>query len=298
MVGLGRMGGNLARAALERGNEVVGFDPDTSRGTELIADGLERVDSLHWLPVRLRPPRIVLVYVPHGAATEAVCDELLGLLAPGDVLVDGGNSHWEDSRRRHALFAERRVGFVDVGTSGGLWGARNGACFMAGGDHASFERVEPVLRQLAADEEAVLLVGMPGAGHFVKLIHNAIEFGMVEAIAEGMEMLVRSEYRLDLPAVFRNWNHGSVIRSWLVELMQGALEEHPDLDQLSTYVEDTGEVKWVLEWALRRDIPSQVISESQQALMDYRDLNRPMAKAVALLRNAFGGHPLHYTPHG
>jgi 6-phosphogluconate dehydrogenase len=153
--------------------------------------------------------------------------------------------------------------------------------------------VEPLLRDLAFDERAALLAGGPGAGHFAKLIHNAIEFGMVQAIAEGVEMLERSEFEFDLPALFDNWAHGSVIRSWLVELMRDSLSDAPDLEQLATYVEDTGEVKWVLEWALDNDVPSPVVSESQQALMTYRDLRWPAAKAVALLRHAFGGHPVH-----
>jgi 6-phosphogluconate dehydrogenase len=169
---------------------------------------------------------------------------------------------------------------------------------MAGGDPDAYARVEPLLRDLAVDERGTLLVGGPGSGHFVKLIHNAIEFGMVQAIAEGVELLVRSDYELDLPALFENWNHGSVIRSWLVELMRDALRENPDLQRLSTYTDDTGEVKWVLAWALERDIPSPVISDSQQALMAYRDVDWPAAKAVALLRHGYGGHPVHMRGRG
>jgi 6-phosphogluconate dehydrogenase len=233
--------------------------------------------------------------VPHGRPTDEVCDSLRERLDRGDVVVDGGNSHWEDSRRRHADFGREGILFADMGTSGGVWGARHGACFMVGGDEAAFELVAPLLGDLAFDERAVLFVGEPGSGHFAKLIHNAIEFGMVQAIAEGVELLARSDFALDLPALFDNWAHGSVIRSWLVELMRDELRENPDLGQLSTYVEDTGEVKWVLDWALERDIPSPVISLSQQALMCYRDLDWPAAKAVALLRHGFGGHPVHRT---
>jgi 6-phosphogluconate dehydrogenase len=293
IVGLGRMGANLARAALDHRHQVVGYDPGEAARRELAAEGLEAASSLQELIGKLDPPRIVLIYVPHGDPTERVCDQLRGLAAEGDVIVDGGNSHWEDSRRRHDLFADRRIQFLDVGTSGGLWGARHGACFMAGGDRDAYSIVEPLLKDLAFDERATLFVGPPGSGHFVKLIHNAIEFGMVQSIAEGAEMLVRAEYQLDLPALFDNWNHGSVIRSWLVELMRDGLRENPDLGRLSTYVEDTGEVKWVLSWALDRDIPSPVISDSQQALMSYRDLDSPAAKAVALLRHGYGGHPVH-----
>jgi 6-phosphogluconate dehydrogenase len=235
----------------------------------------------------------VLLYVPHGGPTEQVCEALRALLEPEDVVVDGGNSHWEDSRRRHTEFAQRGIRFLDMGTSGGVWGARHGACFMAGGQRDAYTLIEPLLQDLAFDPAGVLFVGPPGSGHFVKLIHNAIEFGMVQAIAEGVELLERSEFALDLPALFDNWSHGSVIRSWLVELMRDGLGETPDLARLSTFVEDTGEVKWVLNWALERDIPSLVISDSQQALMSYRDLDSPSAKAVALLRHGYGGHPVH-----
>ena len=205
----------------------------------------------------------------------------------------GANSHWEDSKRRHAFFAESGVDFLDVVTSGGVEGARHGACFMVGGDQHAYQEVAPLLRNLAVDDQGVVFVGSPGSGHFVKLVHNAIEFGMVQAIAEGVELMGRSDFELDLVGVFNNWQHGSVIRSWLVGLMGNALRETHDLDELSTFVEDTGEVKWVLDWALSRDIPTPVTSDSQQALMQYRDVAWPQAKAVALLRNQFGGHPVH-----
>jgi 6-phosphogluconate dehydrogenase len=293
IVGLGRMGGNLARAAMERGHSPVGYNRDHRITDELAGEGLEPAASLDELVAKLQAPRIVLIYVPHGTPTEHVCDELRGLLEPEDVAVDGGNSHWVDSQRRHAMFARAGIHFLDVGTSGGVWGARHGACFMAGGERAGYALVEPLLKDLAFDDRATTLTGGPGAGHFAKLIHNAIEFGMVQSIAEGTEMLARSEFELDLAALFDNWSHGSVIRSWLVEIMRDALAEHGDLEHLSTYVEDTGEVKWVLDWALDHDIPSPVISDSQQALMAYRDVDWPAAKAVALLRHGFGGHPVH-----
>jgi 6-phosphogluconate dehydrogenase len=293
MVGLGRMGANLALAALEHGHEVVGYDAGNDTTRALARQGVEPASSLGELTDKLDRPRIVLIYVPHGDPTERVCQQLLTLAGDGDVVVDGGNSHWEDSRRRHGLFAGHGIRFLDVGTSGGLLGARHGACFMAGGDRDGYLVVEPLLNDLAFDEHATLFVGAPGSGHFVKLIHNAIEFGMVQAIGEGAELLIRADYELDLPALFDNWNHGSVIRSWLVELAGDGLRANPDLSQLSSYVEDTGEVKWVLGWALDRDIPSPVIADSQQALMSYRDLDSPAAKAVALVRHGFGGHPVH-----
>jgi 6-phosphogluconate dehydrogenase len=292
IVGLGRMGANLSRQAIDKGHEVVGYDPSGKARAELSRIGLDPAESFEELASKLSPPRIVFVYVPHGEATEEVCGALGRALEGNDVVVDGGNSHWEDSIRRHQDFAKLGLRFLDVGTSGGVSGARNGACFMAGGDRDSYEVVEPILRDLAVDEGAAF-IGPPGSGHFVKLVHNAIEFGMVQAIAEGVEMLARSEYQVDLPAVLNNWNHGSVIRSWLIELMGSALQREPNFDQLSTYVEDTGEVKWILRWALDRDVPCAVASQAQQALMQYRDRDWPAAKAVALLRNAYGGHPIH-----
>ena len=293
IVGLGRMGANIARHAIEKGHEVVGFDTSEETRAELAGQGLEPASTIPELIEKLRAPRVVLVYVPHGPITEAVCEELRLAVEPGDVVVDGGNSHWADSQRRHEEFRLAGAHFLDVGTSGGVGGARTGACFMAGGEREAYEVVEPLLVDLAVDEKGAIFVGAPGSGHFAKLVHNAIEFGMVQAIAEGVELLQRSGFELDLPALFENWNHGSVIRSRLVELMGAALRENPDFAQLSTYVEDTEEVKWVLNWALEQDIPTPVISDSQQALMEYRDLDWPAAKAVALLRHGYGGHPVH-----
>ncbi len=292
VIGLGRMGANLARHAVEKGHEVVGYDPNQETTKKLAGEGIQPAASIAELASKLGKPRIVFLYVPHGEATESVCRALRPALSAGDIVADGGNSHWADSKRRHAFFAEAGIRFLDVGTSGGVSGARHGACFMVGGDREAYQAVEPILKDLAVDEEGAFFVGPPGSGHFVKLVHNAIEFGMVQAIAEGVELLKRSGYELDLVGLFNNWMHGSVIRSWLVELMGKALAENPDFAGLSTYVEDTGEVKWVLDWALEQDVPIPVVSASQTALMQYRDLDWPSAKAVALLRNQYGGHPV------
>ena len=296
VIGLGRMGSNLARHAIQKGHSIVGYNQDERATIDLKREGLEAATSVADLVQKLEPPRIVLVYVPHGDATEDVCRELQRSLNPKDIVVDGGNSHWKDSQRHHALFAEAEIRFLDVGTSGGIAGARHGACFMVGGDRETFDIVAPILHDLAVDGDAVVYAGAPGVGHFTKLIHNAIEFGMIQSIAEGVEMLRRSGFELDLVSLFNNWNHGSVIRSWLVELMSKALRENPDFANLSTFVEDTDEVKWVLNWAMDADIPTPVIGHAQQALMQYRDLDWPAAKAVALLRNQFGGHAIHRLP--
>jgi 6-phosphogluconate dehydrogenase len=239
----------------------------------------------------------VLLYVPHGEATERAVAELVDLLDRGDVLADGGTSHWRDSVRRADHAAARGVRFLDVGTSGGVEGARGGACFMVGGSVEAFRRVEPLLRDLAVSE-GVALVGPAGAGHLAKLIHNAIEFGMVQAIGEGVALLARSEYRYDLPTLFHNWSHGSVIRGWLVELAERAARENPDLSALSGRVEDTREVRWAVEYALEKEAWVPVIALSELAFYRYRDPESVAGKFVALLRHAFGGHPVHRKGEG
>src|SRR5215831_7717057 len=293
MVGLGRMGGNVARHALEKRHAVVGYTRRESTRSDLAKAGLEPASSVAELVAKLSPPRIVFLYVPPGAATESMCEALRPLLGRGDIVVDGGNSRWTDAPRRSAFFAEAGVYFLDAGTSSGASGARHGACFTVGGDRHAYRMVLPILTDLAADDKGVIFVGPPGAGHFAKLVHNAIEVGMVQAIAEGVELLDHSGYDFDLPRLFDNWLHGSVIRSWLIELMAKALRANVDLEDLSTYVEDSGEVKWILEWALDHDIPTPVVSAAQTMLMQYRDLDSTTAKAVALLRNQFGGHPVY-----
>lgn len=299
VVGLGRIGRALAGQALERGHEVVGYDPDGTARSNLESVRGEAAVSLAELAEALPSPRLILIYVPHGEPVDATVTDLASLCAPGDLVVDGGNSHWRDSLRRHSLLAEQEISFCDMGTSGGVQGAERGACFMVGGSRENYEMLAPLLTDLAVDERAVAHAGPAGAGHFVKLVHNAIEFGMIQSIAEGVELLQRSGAELgaelDLPALFENWSHGSVIRSWLVQLMGSALASEDDFAGLSTFVEDTGEVKWVLDWALDRDVPTPAVSAAQNALMGFRDTDSPAAKSVALLRNQFGEHPVHRT---
>ena len=296
IVGLGRMGSHLAEQAIEKGHSIVGFDP---KGVPepLVSKGVEAATSLPALIDKLAPPRIVFLYVPHGEITERVFSELLAGLGDGDVLVDGGNSHWRDSARRAAGARRAGVQFLDVGTSGGVEGARRGACFMVGGEPGAFTVVEPILRDLAVPE-GLAHVGPAGAGHFAKLIHNAIEFGMVQAIGEGIELLVRSDYPYDLAALFHNWAHGSVIRGWLVELMERALRQSPSFDALSGYVEDTREVRWAVEYALEKEVWIPVIAQSEMAFYRYRDPDSLTGKMIALLRHEFGGHPVHRTEPG
>ena len=295
IVGLGRMGTSLASRAVARGHTVSGWDPDQGARTATQRRGITTVDELASLPDTLDPPRVVLLYVPHGRPVDDTLEALLPLVGPEDVIADAGNSHWEDSRRRHQVAADSGVSFLDIGTSGGTSQAHgwDGAAFMVGGATAAFTRIRPLLEDLAVDTGAVHHVAeQPGAGHFVKLVHNAIEFGMLQSIAEGVELLHRGDYELDMPALFEHFNHGTVIRSWLIELMGHALATEPDWGSLATHVEDTGEVKWVTTWATERDIPLPAVTAAQTTLMQTRNHDWPAARALALLRHAFGEHPV------
>jgi 6-phosphogluconate dehydrogenase len=290
LVGLGRMGAGIAQQALEKGMRVVG----TSRSgapRDLVAAGLVEISGLSGFRAQLRPPRAVLLYIPAGAAVDSALDELAKALEPGDVVADGGNSYWGDSIRRHARLREHALQFVDLGTSGGLEGARHGACFMAGGERPAVARLEPLLKSLAV-EGGYVHAGPPGSGHFVKLVHNGIEFGMLQAIAEGFELLTRHHEPLDVAAVLEAWRHGSVIRSWLVDLLAAACRSDPNLEQPSSWIEDTGEVSWLVADALRMEAPIPVIAQSVMQLFASRDQRKNWARAIVMMRHGFGGHPL------
>jgi 6-phosphogluconate dehydrogenase len=288
VVGLGRMGANLARQAIGKGWRVIG----QSRGgtpRELVELGLRPAERLQQFGSMLAPPRRVLLYIPAGRNVDHVLRELAKVLEPGDVIVDGGNSYWGDSIRRHRRLARHGIALVDAGTSGGVAGARHGACFMVGGDAAAVACVEPLLRALAV-EGGFVHVGPAGSGHFVKLVHNGIEFGMLEAIGEGLDLL--SHYRAPLPIadILHNWRHGSVIRGWLMDLMERAYREQGGLT-VDPHVEDTGEVDWLVDDAMSMEVAVPVIALSVMQLVASRDDDRNWARAVAMLRHGFGGHP-------
>jgi 6-phosphogluconate dehydrogenase len=289
IIGLGNMGGNLAAQALEKGLRVVGYarhePPQALRDA-----GLEPIDKIEQFRAKLRPPRIVFLYVPAGPVVDTVLAELAQVLEPGDVLVDGGNSYWGDSIGRHERLAEQGLRFIDLGTSGGVSGARNGACFMAGGDAEAIARIEPILKKLSVDGGYVH-AGPAGAGHFTKLVHNGIEFGMLQAIGEGVDLL--EHYREELPVadILRTWNHGSVIRSWLIELMEQQYRAQDGLENVPGYVEDTGEVNWLVDDAMHMEVPVPVIAQSVMQLLLSRDSERNWARAVAMMRHGFGNHP-------
>ena len=289
IVGLGRIGGSLALQALEKGIKVAGFTLGGA-GPELRAAGLVELERMEKFEAALTHPRVVFLYVPAGPAVDQVLDQLAGVLEPGDVVVDGGNSYWGDSIRRHLRLQAQGLHFVDLGTSGGMEGARHGACFMAGGEAGPVERIAPILRELATPGGYVH-AGPPGAGHFVKLVHNGIEFGMLQAIGEGVDLLEHHPEELDIGGILRCWRNGSVIRSWLIDLMAEAYHSEGGLSEIPGYVEDTGEVNWLVADALRLEVPIPVISQAVTQLLASRDDRRLWASAIAMMRHGFGGHP-------
>jgi len=287
IIGLGKMGGNLAQQAIEKGLAVAGTDKKPQPRLEEI--GVKLSPDIAGLVDRLATPRIIFLYIPAGPAVDSVLDRLLERLDAGDIVVDGGNSHYGDSVRRFKRCQERGINFIDCGTSGGLDGARHGACFMVGGEADVVKHVEPIFKTLSVPEGYVH-AGPPGAGHFAKLIHNAIEFGMLQAVSEGVSLLKKGPYHLDLAAIFHNWSHGSVIRGWLVELMEQQLRER-DIRDVPAYVEDTGEVNWVVELALKLEVPIPAITTAVMELFASRDRDDYTPRAIAMMRHGFGGHP-------
>jgi 6-phosphogluconate dehydrogenase len=289
VIGLGRIGGGLAHLALEKGTRVVGASR-SGAPQDLLKAGLVEIKGFGAFRAELRPPRAVLLYIPAGPAVDKILDQLAEALEPGDIVADGGNSYWGDSIRRHQRLRQSRLHFVDVGTSGGLAGARHGACFMAGGEREAVSRLEPLLKSLAV-EGGYVHAGPPGAGHFVKLVHNGVEFGMLQALAEGYDLLSHHHQRLDIGGVLECWRHGSVIRSWLVDLLAQAYKADPGLPTPSAYVEDTGEVNWLVADALRMEVPVPVIAQSVMQLFASRDARKEWARAIVAMRHGFGGHP-------
>ena len=288
MIGLGRMGGNMTTRLERDGHDVKTYDP----GVESTADTLEELRD------QLDAPRAFWMMVPSGQVTEGTFQQLLTIAAPGDTIVDGGNSNFRDSQRRYAEARERGIHFVDCGTSGGIWGLENGYCLMVGGDDAAVSRLEPVFISLAP-EDGYAHVGPSGAGHFVKMVHNGIEYGLMQAYAEGFEVMARSEFDLDLHEIAGIWRYGSVVRSWLLELLYAAFEvEGGRLEKIRGYVEDSGEGRWTIAEAIAEDVPVPVISAALFARFASRQENSFAAKVNAALRNQFGGHAVKAAEEG
>jgi 6-phosphogluconate dehydrogenase len=281
MIGLGRMGNGMTERLREGRHDVRTYDPNVESRT---------ASSLEELAQQLERPRALWMMIPAGEITETTFRELLGILDEGDTIVDGGNSNFRDSKRRYAEATEKGIHFVDVGVSGGIWGLEVGFCLMAGGDDEPVQRLEPILRTLAPDD-GYAHVGAAGAGHFVKMIHNGIEYGLMQSYAEGFEIMDHSEYELDLHEISGIWRYGSVVRSWLLELLHSAFEEHGSkLEEIAPYVEDSGEGRWTITEAIDENVPAPVISAALFARFASRDDINFAAKVAAALRNQFGGH--------
>ncbi|MDX3235976.1 decarboxylating 6-phosphogluconate dehydrogenase [Streptomyces sp. ME03-5709C] len=282
LVGLGKMGGNMRERIRRAGHTVVGYDRDPA-----LAD----VGSLGELVGKLDAPRVVWVMVPAGAATQSVVDELGGLLEPGDIVVDGGNSRWTDDERHAEELAAKGIGFVDAGVSGGVWGLQNGYALMVGGRSEHVEKVQPVFDALKpAGDFGFVHAGEVGAGHFAKMVHNGIEYAMMQAYAEGWELLEKVHSVTDVREVFRSWQEGTVIRSWLLDLAVNALDDDEHLEQLRGYAEDSGEGRWTVEAAIDNAVPLPAITASLFARFASRQDDSPQMKMIAALRNQFGGH--------
>ncbi len=298
MIGLGKMGGNMVQRLLRGGHRVVAYARTAETVHAAEAFGAVGAHSVDEVVAGLRPPRIVWMMLPSGDVTEAMIGTLLGKLAKGDVIVDGGNSNYKDSVRRAGLITARGLDFVDVGTSGGIWGLAEGYSMMIGGEKAVVDRLRPIFETLAPAADAGWgHVGPHGSGHFVKMVHNGIEYGMMQAYAEGFEVLkTKSEFGLDLHQVSTIWQRGSVVRSWLLDLTADALSKGQDLEHIQGWVADSGEGRWTVAEAIELNVPAPVITLSLLMRLVSRQEESYAAKLLAAMRNEFGGHAVKYEP--
>lgn len=288
LVGLGKMGGNMRTRLRNAGHTVVGYDRNPD-----LADA----DSLAAMVERLPSPKVVWVMVPSGEPTRATIRELGELLGEGDLVVDGGNSKWTDDQLNAEMLAAKGIGFVDCGVSGGVWGLENGYALMCGGSEEDVAKVQPAFDALKPDEGGFVHAGRkPGAGHFAKMVHNGIEYAIMQSYAEGWELLEKVDLVEDVPAVFDSWRSGTVIRSWLLDLLVAAIEDDEHLDKIAGYAEDSGEGRWTVEAAIDNAVPMNVIAASLFARFVSRQDDSPAMKAIAAMRNQFGGHAVHTEP--
>ncbi len=289
MIGLGRMGANMTLRLLQGGHQVSVYDRSPQAIQASTAKGAIASATLEALGQNLKPPRVVWLMIPAGAPIDETIQGLQSVLAPGDVIIDGGNSNYRDSMRRAEELRTRQLDFLDAGVSGGVWGLIYGFCLMVGGSEPVFKKAEPIFKTLAP-ENGYAYVGPSGAGHYAKMVHNAIEYGMMQAYAEGFEILKASPYRYDLAQLSALWNHGSVVRSWLLELAQAAFERDPELARIRGWVEDSGEGRWTVQEAIDHAVPAASIALSLFTRFRSRQEDSFSGKVLAALRNEFGGH--------
>jgi 6-phosphogluconate dehydrogenase len=291
MIGLGRMGANMTERLLRGGHKLITYDRNPEAIQRCVDQGALGARSLADFVKQLSLPRVIWLMVPSGDPVDLTIEQLIPSLSKEDIIVDGGNSHYKDSIRRAEKLKQLGIHFVDAGTSGGIWGLQEGYCLMIGGEKATIEQLEPIFKTLAP-ENGFAHVGPSGAGHFVKMVHNGIEYGMLQAYGEGFEMLKTSQFELDLGKISRLWNRGSVVRSWLLELAESAFAKDPQLSSIRGYVEDSGEGRWTVLEAVEREIPAPILTLSLFARLASRQDDSFSAKVIAALRNEFGGHPV------
>ena len=294
MIGLGKMGANMTRRLIQGGHEIVAYDLNAENIKAVLSEGVKGAYSLAELANELPEPRFVWVMVPSGEATETTINQLADLLKAGDIVIDGGNSNYKDSQRRAGILKQKGLFFIDVGTSGGVWGLKEGYSLMVGGEKPAVDQVRSVFETLApASDLGWGHVGPAGAGHFVKMVHNGIEYGLMQAYAEGFEIMkAKEEMSLDLHQISEIWRYGSVVRSWLLDLTANALQENPDLSGIKGWVADSGEGRWTVFEAIDLDVPAPVITSALQARFTSRQDESFAAKLLAAMRNQFGGHAL------
>jgi 6-phosphogluconate dehydrogenase len=294
MIGLGRMGANMAQRLLRGGHRVIGFDPAEGARKLIEGKGAQSAATLEALVAQLKPPRILWLMVPAGEITDGTITALTPLLAAGDTVIDGGNSNYRDTERRAQALAQHRIHYVDSGTSGGVWGLAEGYSLMVGGEEAVIERLRPIFETLApAPDKGWGRVGAVGSGHYTKMIHNGIEYGLMQAYAEGFAILQhKSEFNLDLHQIAEIWRYGSVVRSWLLDLTANALEKNPTLHGIAPYVADSGEGRWTVAEAIELGVPAFIITASLLERLRSRDSDSFSDKLLAAMRNQFGGHAI------
>ncbi|HLF28070.1 MAG TPA: decarboxylating 6-phosphogluconate dehydrogenase [Anaerolineae bacterium] len=292
VIGLGRMGSNIARRLIKAGHHVVGHNRSPNVTREIAAEGLDGAFSIEEVIGKLAPPRSLWLMLPAGDPTESMITQLMGRLTSGDIVIDGGNTFYKDDIRRAELLSAKGLHYVDVGTSGGIWGLKEGFSMMVGGEAAVVERLRPIFAALApAPDQGWGHVGPSGSGHFVKMVHNGIEYGMMQAYAEGFEIMrAKQPFQLDLHQVATIWQHGSVVRSWLLDLTAAALEDDPALSNIRGYVQDSGEGRWTIQEAIDLDVPAPVITLSLYQRFVSRQGESYAAQLLAAMRNQFGGH--------
>jgi 6-phosphogluconate dehydrogenase len=294
MIGLGRMGANMAQRLMRGGHKVVGYDPAETARALLEKSGAQTAATLEQMVGKLKAPRVVWLMVPAGEITDSTITSLVPLLSAGDTIIDGGNSNYRDTQRRAAAVAQRKIQYVDSGTSGGIWGLAEGYSLMIGGDEAVVERLRPIFEALApAKDQGWGRVGPVGAGHYTKMVHNGIEYGLMQAYAEGFSILQhKSEFKLDLHQIAEIWRYGSVVRSWLLDLTANALEKNPTLAGIAPYVADSGEGRWTVADAIELGVSAPVITLSLLERLRSRDNDSFSDKLLAAMRNQFGGHEI------